>query len=281
MFRAPCSEPRVLSPVFRAPCSEPVLKAPPYQAASLASQIRRLKLGAQRWILRPKSFCGAHAGLPPARESAAAHSCSTIFVLAGGADEGASARMLLRRLSPQKYHAARMSIARANAMPSHDPVPCSRRTGGGSFGTASRISRNGSNVMQHLADKAATGGRSPWVNCLSTLFLADDGHLLRRFVARHVGLAAYDDHGFVRRARLDDFAPLVRTANDVIVASKRRCCGAEQDGYGNYILYHFVLRTPLLGSGKRAPQFLRSRCTAQAGGCCTDRQCCKSSASGI
>src|SRR5215467_13488017 len=193
MFRAPCSEPRVLSPVFRAPCSEPVLKAPPYQAASLASQIRRLKLGAQRWILRPKSFCGAHAGLPPARESAAAHSCSTIFVLAGDTDDGVSARMLLRKLSPQKYHAARMSIARANAMPSHDPVPCSRRTGGGSFGTASRISRNGSNVMQHSQTRRRRVAARPGSIASPLLFLADDGHLLRRFVARHVGLAAYDD----------------------------------------------------------------------------------------
>ena len=125
----------------------------------------------------------------------AAHLCSTICVRGGDVDEGASARMLLRILSPRKYHAARMSIARANARPSHEPVPSSWLTRNGSFGTASRIPRKGSNVMQHLASKAAR----PVVGCPGPI-ASPPIPCRRRPSATSLpcaihSLVAYDDHG--------------------------------------------------------------------------------------
>jgi len=92
--------------------------------------------------------------------------------------------------------------------------------------------------MQHLTRKAARPVPDRPALLPNLLWLADDGHLPRCFLARHVGLVAYNDHGFVRRASRKDFAPLVRTANDVIIGGKCRSCGAEQGGYGNDILYH-------------------------------------------
>jgi len=68
---------------------------------------------------------------------------------------------------------ARMSIARANATLSHDPAPYSGLAGGGSRGTASRMSRNGS--KRHTTPRKqgdVGGGRSAWVNC-SSLIPAD------------------------------------------------------------------------------------------------------------
>src|SRR5215471_1620450 len=77
-------------------------------------------------------------------------SYSSEFALAAGVCVGASALVCKPTLSPQKYHAARISIATANARPSQEAAPLSPLTGGGSLGTASRISRNGSNVIRHL-----------------------------------------------------------------------------------------------------------------------------------